>query len=146
MLKWLLSLFGSSEAGPPVTIESLQGTWLMVSVGKNGNFAPPQYFANSKILMVIKGDRYKVIANGNESDSGRIVFDPSKSPAHFDHHVTGGDDAGEVHLGIVRFRDGLLENCQGDKGCPRPKNFSRKRNDGASLATFKKQGRKEQAN
>ena len=137
MLQWLKSLFGSAGDETPVTLESLQGKWQMVSVGKNGNFAPPAMIASAKIFMIIEGDQYTVVTKGTKGDQGSLKLDTSKKPVHFDQHITLGDDAGSVHLGIVRFKDGLLENCQGDVGCPRPKDFARKRQDGASLASFR---------
>lgn len=138
MLQWFRSLFGGKEESPPVTLEALQGRWRMVSVGRNGNFAPPQAMANVKIVMTIQGENYFIESNGTKSDSGLIRLDTTQNPVHFDQVITGGDDAGNTHLGIVRFRDGLLENCQGEKGHPRPKDFARKRNDDASLASFRK--------
>jgi uncharacterized protein (TIGR03067 family) len=142
MLNWFRALFGGKDKDVelPVTLETLQGKWRMVSVGKNGNFAPPQFFANTKIFLLIEGDKYSVETNGNLGDVGKLVIDTSKSPVFFDQVVTGGSDAGKTHLGIVRFRDGLLENCQAEKGNPRPKDFNRKRKDNASLASFRKQG------
>jgi uncharacterized protein (TIGR03067 family) len=140
MLNWFRSLFGNKDEEMPVTIESLQGKWRMVSVGKNGNFAPPQFIANTRIFMLIDGDTYKVETNGSIGDVGKLVLDTTKSPVCFDQVITGGSDAGKTHLGIVRFRDGLLENCQAEKGNPRPKDFNRNRKDNASLASFRKQG------
>src|SRR5262245_44750611 len=138
MFKWLSSLFQAGEKAAPVTLEQLQGRWRMVSVGKNGNFAPPGMFANVKIMMVIEGSRYTVISNGEQGDGGTIQVDSTKSPAHFDQRIDRGDDAGKSHLGIIRFREGMLEHCQADKGRERPKDFSRKRKDDASLACFRK--------
>jgi uncharacterized protein (TIGR03067 family) len=138
LLKWLRSLFGGHDEEPSVSLDALQGKWRMVSVGKNGNFAPPQFIANAKIFMIIQGDQYSIVNDGDAGDRGTIRLDASQKPAHFDQHISAGKDAGKVHLGIVRFRDGMLENCQADKGRERPKDFARNRKDGASLACFKK--------
>ncbi len=137
MLNWLRSLFVRKNVVAPVTLESLQGKWRMVSVGKNGNFAPPAVIASKKTFLIIQGDQYSVITNDAKGDAGTIKLDTSKSPVHFDQHITSGSDKGQVHLGIVRFRVGLLENCQGDIGDPRPKDFARKRKDDASLVCFR---------
>jgi uncharacterized protein (TIGR03067 family) len=139
MMRWLKSLFGSTGDATPVTLESLQGRWRMVSVGKNGNFAPPAMIASAKIFMIIEGNDYRVVTDGRKGDQGTIKLDTSQEPVHFDQHITHGDDAGSVHLGIARFRDGMLENFQGDKGGPRPKRFVRQWDDGASLAAFRRE-------
>ncbi|PHS02348.1 MAG: hypothetical protein COA78_21460 [Blastopirellula sp.] len=141
MLKRLLSLFGSGKSTEtPVTLDALQGKWRMFSVGKNGNFAPPGVAYKAKIYMVIKGNAYQTITDGTPGDQGKIQLDESAKPVHFDQHITKGESAGDIHLGIVRICDGVLENCQGDAGNPRPKNFDKQRNDNASLASFKRVG------
>lgn len=139
MIGWLKSLFGSSAIDiTPVTLESLQGKWKMVSLGKNGNIAPAAMIENAEIYMHINGNKYTVITAGETGDQGTIKLDMSQQPVHFDQYIMQGEDAGDVHLGIVRFRDGILENFQGDKGKPRPKQFVRQWSDGASLAGFKR--------
>ncbi len=139
MLRWLQSLFGSGAGDEtPVTLEALQGKWKMVGVGKNGNFAPPAMVAKMKITMTVEGNRYTVTADGEVGDQGTIKLDTTQNPVHFDQHITAGSEAGLVHLGLVRLRDGLLENMQGETGAPRPKKFASKWNDGASLASFRK--------
>ena len=138
MIRWLKSLFGSSTNDKPVTLESLQGKWKMVGVGKNGNFAPPSFIAGAKIYMTIQGDRYVVTNDGTIGDRGVIKLDTTQSPVHFDQHVEDGDDAGSIHLGIVRFNDGILENLQAETGSPRPKKFATKWSDGASFAKFRR--------
>ncbi len=138
MIRWLQSLFGSPADSEPVTLESLQGKWKMVGVGKNGRFAPATFIANAKIYMTIQGDKYTVTNDGEIGDQGIIKLDTKQTPVHFDQHVKHGDDAGAVHLGIVRFNDGILENFQAEKGCPRPKKFVTKWSDGASFAKFRR--------
>ncbi len=58
--------------------------------------------ANMKIYMTIEGNRYTVTSDGKVGDRGTIKLDTTQSPVHFDQHITEGDDAGSVHLGIVR--------------------------------------------
>lgn len=140
MLKKLLSLIGmgNKAASKQVTTANLQGKWLMVSVGKNGNFAPKEVILGARIYMMIEGDRYTVTSNGKIGDRGIIHLDTSKNPVTFDQQITAGDDAGNKHLGIIRFVGEDLENCQAEAGSPRPKDFARRRSDGASLARFKR--------
>ena len=137
MFRWLKALFGYDADNTPVTLASLQGTWRMVSVGKNGRFAPKSFLAMARICITIEGDRYKVAVNGRVDGRGTIVLDESTSPALLDRHIEVGDDAGQVRLGIVRFRHGMLEEFIAEKGCPRPKQFVRRWNDGADLAIFR---------
>jgi uncharacterized protein (TIGR03067 family) len=138
VIRWLQSLLGSSADSEPVTLEALQGKWKMVGVGKNGRFAPASFLANAKIYMTIQGDMYSVTNNGTLGDQGIIKLDTNQTPVHFDQYIQKGEDAGDIHLGIVRFKDGVLENFQAENGSPRPNKFVTKWSDGASLAKFRR--------
>lgn len=114
--------------GEPVTLDTLQGRWRMIEVGKNGKFAPIFETALSNFVMEIAGDRFSFSSN----EGGRLHIDNATFPTAMDQI---GDD-GDTHRCIVRLIDGLLEICQGDVNKPRPKDFARARRDDASLVKF----------
>lgn len=128
-------VYGSAET---ITLNDLEGKWQMISAGKNGNFAPPGVTLGANICMFVADDRYTITQGGALGDKGTIQLDASKSPVHFDQHVTWGDDVGSVHLGIIQLANGELEHCQAKMGQPRPNDFSRDRTDDASLARFRR--------
>lgn len=129
---------GSEPDDVPVTLEALQGEWRMVSVGRNGNFAPAAVIQSSNIRMIITGNEYRVVNEGTIADQGTLVLDAANRPAHLDQHISHGAEAGSVRRGIVRLRDGLLEHFQGTSGGSRPEQFVREWSDGTSLAGFRR--------
>jgi uncharacterized protein (TIGR03067 family) len=108
-------------------LDDIQGEWKMVSVGKNGNFAPSMVMQNSDLRMVIDGERYSV--NGS---AGKIVLRSEGTSTIMDQL----DDNGDTHLCIVRLRNDELEICQGEVGDSRPVDFNPERSDDASLTRF----------
>jgi len=134
----LLSVFRRSNIQEHVTLDDLQGSWQMISCGQQGNFAPKDMLAAANIVLRIEGNKYFTSAGGTVDEKGALHVDSSKQPVRFDQHIEFGEDAGSVHKGIVRLRDGQLEHCQGEVGQPRPKDFARKRKDTASLVLFQR--------
>ena len=115
-----------------VTLEAMQGEWELVSIGRNGNFAPQHVIDNSRMTMSIDGDNMSVV----ESDgSSKLKVDNGVSPTQLDQL----DDDGDLHLCIVRIRNDELEICQGEVGKDRPTDFNPNRSDGASLVRYAKQ-------
>ena len=115
-----------------------QGTWRMVSVAKAGNFAAAEDMKSADISFEITGNDYNVSVGGKTVEAGTLKIDLRKSPAHMDQHVQEGADKGKKHLGLVRFVDGKLQNCQGDIGAPRPTTFDSSDNKAVSLAIFER--------
>jgi uncharacterized protein (TIGR03067 family) len=136
----LLGVFRKDNVQQHVTLDDLQGSWQMVSCGQQGNFGPKDMILAANIVIKIEGDRYSTSIRGEVEETGTLRVDSSRQPVHFDQHVESGEDAGNVHRGIVRLRNGQLEHCQGEIGQPRPKDFARKRKDTASLALFQRIG------
>ncbi|MDB4766939.1 hypothetical protein OAG71_04545, partial [bacterium] len=108
------------------------GLWSMVSVGRNGNFAPPDVIKRSAIAIAIIGNTFTVT---NTLKLSTVEIKNDVVPNELDQTA---DDDGETHLCIVRFRNGMLEICQAEVGKPRPTDFSHQRTDGASLTLFQK--------
>lgn len=114
-----------------VSLESLQGTWRMVSVGRNGNFAPQDGIEQANIVMKIDGSEFRMV---DDQAGGTFTLNRDAVPNEMNQIADDGDE----HLCIVRFRNHELEICQGDVGKPRPTAFRVKRRDGASLTRFKR--------
>jgi uncharacterized protein (TIGR03067 family) len=114
-----------------VSLESLQGTWRMVSLGRNGNFAPQQGIEQADIVMKIDGNQFRIVG---DQTGGTITLNCEVHP----NEMNQIDDDGDEHLCIVRFKNHELEICQGEVGKRRPTHFRANRRDGASLTRFKK--------
>ena len=114
-----------------VSLDHLQGLWRMVSVGRNGNFAPKEVIEKSNFTIAIVAN---TLTNTSALTMSRIEIKNDVVPNHLDQT----DEDGETHLCIVRLRNHHLEMCQGEVGKPRPIDFNRKRRDGASLVLFER--------
>lgn len=130
-------------ADPPATQEDpisarLQGSWKMISLGRDGAFDKPDDVSGAEIVFRIEGENYSVSAGGNSVEEGTLLVDEKQSPPHLDQKVSSGPDAGKSHLGIVRFTDDRLEHCQGGIDQPRPSGFESENAAGASLAIFER--------
>lgn len=121
-----------------VSLETLKGTWKMVSLGQNGDFEKLQDMAAADILLTIDGDKYTVSAGGKNQEEGTLKVDAGQTPVHLDQTLTSGDDSGKTHLGLVRLVDGRLENCQAAFDQPRPAGFESQKDSTASLAVFER--------
>jgi uncharacterized protein (TIGR03067 family) len=114
-----------------ISLQDMQGCWKMVSVGRNGNFAPPEFFEQEIVRFVIEGVRFAIEPRNT---TGTLKVDNSFEPVHFDRC----DDDGGVHLCIVRIRNDELEICESEIGADRPQSFDPERKDNASLTRFKR--------
>jgi uncharacterized protein (TIGR03067 family) len=114
-----------------VTLESIQGLWEMVSVGRNGNFAPPELIEQSQVAIAIVGNTSTMTKT---LELSTVKINNDFTPNHLDQT----DENGDKHLCIVRMRNGLLEICQAEVDKPRPSDFDHMRSDGASLTLFKR--------
>lgn len=112
-----------------VTLESIEGLWRMISVGRNGNFAPPEVIEKGNVTVAIVGN---TITPTDTLELSTIELNNNVIPNQLDQT----DQNGDKHLCIIRMRGGNLEICQGEVGKPRPTSFNRQRNDGASLTMF----------
>ena len=105
----------------------------MVSVGRNGKFAPPKVIAETGITIAIVGDTF---TDTNTLELTNVRLNNATIPNMLDQI----QDNGDAHLCIVRMRNQFLEICQADNGKPRPTDFAHARIDGATLALFERVG------
>ena len=112
-----------------LSLSDIQGRWRMVSVGRRGNFAPPEVLQSSEVVFEINGDAFTIPHTGT---TGRLMLSTSHTPVHLDQL----NDDGDNHKCIARIRNGELEICQAENGDERPANFNPNRHDNASLTRF----------
>lgn len=114
-----------------VSLDELQGLWRMISVGRNGNFAPKEVIEKSNFTIAIVSN---TLTDTSALTMSTIEVNNDVVPNHLDQT----DEDGETHLCLVRLRNNHLEMCQAEVGKPRPIDFNRKRRDGASLVLFER--------
>ena len=119
-------------------LESLQGTWSVVTLENDGTPSPPESVKGS--TFVVKGDRY-TLKGGQDTFRGTLKLDPTKKPKALDATFVDDDgkDKGKAQ-GIYELDGDRLRICwrEGDK---RPAEFASKPGSGARLIVLKRQGR-----
>jgi uncharacterized protein (TIGR03067 family) len=121
-------------AEPPKGDKDLDGDWEIVSVTHDGKQEPPQ---DAKPVLTIKGDTitFKV---KDESHTGTIKVDASKTPKTIDLTPDDGPEKGKTILGIYELKGDELRICHGEAGKDRPTEVSSKEGSGLSLAVLKR--------
>lgn len=82
------------EPAVPKELTPIQGNWVVTLF--NGE-APPV-----EIALVVKGNKYDNLVNGESVETGTVKFDASKTPAWFDLVIETGNDAGKLQLGVIQ--------------------------------------------
>ena len=130
-----LMLAGAQATQTPVPkgLESLQGTWSVMSV--NGEAAP----AGMDFTLTVTGDKYVSIQNGAVDERGTLKVDPTKKPMTIDFIITEGQDQGKTQLGLVEVTGDTVRFHLGGPGeGTRPADFTPGPGTGLIVATKKK--------
>jgi uncharacterized protein (TIGR03067 family) len=113
-------------------IETLQGTWNMVSLEMDGRKYPA---AGSQIA--IEGGCFTGLNMGAEY-SGTMVVDESASPKTFDVLFEKGPEEGNRSLGIYELDGDIWKICLGLTGKTRPTRFVSEPGSGHALEILKR--------
>jgi len=123
---------------PAPTLSDLQGTWRLTRVGKNGNKAPFFLMWLINLGLRVENNRYFILVKGEVIEEGTLTVTTRGDYSEFDQHVETGNDAGKMHLGLVRFVGKKLEHLQAEAGDPRPAGFPYSEKTRANMALMKR--------
>jgi uncharacterized protein (TIGR03067 family) len=115
--------------GDAVPLETLQGEWRVLEMGKRGRFAPIEELALANMRMRVSGECLTMLGSG---ETDKLIVNTTNFPTELDQ--IGAD--GETTRCIARMIDGQLELCQADPGKPRPLDFSRSRSNENTIVRF----------
>lgn len=121
-----------------VSLDAIQGDWKVVSLGRNGRFAPESHLASANMTFSISGRQFENLAESGTLELEKVTSSTSELPEAVVTHMDQRGSTGDLHKCIVRLVNGQMEVCQAEVGKPRPVDFKRKRKDGASLVRFEK--------
>jgi uncharacterized protein (TIGR03067 family) len=114
--------------------KDLDGDWEVVSAIQDGKEQPPP---DRKQLVSVMGEKI-VFKDGDETHTGALKLDPTKTPRTFDLTPDDGPEKGKTTRGIYEIKGDEMRVCHGDAGADRPKEFASKQGSGLALVTLKR--------
>jgi uncharacterized protein (TIGR03067 family) len=118
------------------TIDSLQGTWTMVSLVIDGEIVTEERVKTGNL--VIDGMEYRPELGAN-AVCATLKVDPTKSPMAIDFSFTAGTNKGKDAKGIFKLENDVLTICRGAAdGEDRPKEFTAPNDSGRLLVVWKR--------
>jgi uncharacterized protein (TIGR03067 family) len=113
-------------------LESLQGTWNIVSLEMDGQPMP-----SGEACIRIKSSRFTTTAMGGEY-SGRVELDESTSPKSFNLRFEQGPETGNTSYGIYELDGDTWKICLTLRGGTRPAKFATRPGSGLALEVLKR--------
>jgi uncharacterized protein (TIGR03067 family) len=113
-------------------IETLQGTWNIVSLEMDGRSMP-----SGEAAIRIQGSRFTTTAMGGEY-SGALEIDESASPKAFNLRFESGPEQGNTSHGIYQLEGDTWKICLTLRGGTRPGEFATKPGSGLALEFLKR--------
>lgn len=120
-------------AGAPAEIESLEGTWQLISATTDGQPADPEALNNVRVVI---RDGHHSVYFGEQVVAKEIAFtiDPTREPKHTTDTLPDGSRI----KGIYALDGDTLTSCVAPSGQERPVEFASKPGSGHTLRVFKR--------
>ena len=113
----------------------LEGTWVMVSVERDGRAIRPQ----TNLKMIYTGDKFVLRAGDDVVVAGTIKLDPTKKPKTIDTTYTEGPNKGQTLKGIYEVDGDTAKFCRaGEPDQDRPTEFKTKAGSGGLFSVYKR--------
>ncbi|HEV3163179.1 MAG TPA: TIGR03067 domain-containing protein [Isosphaeraceae bacterium] len=116
--------------------EKIKGTWVCVSMERNGKAIPEDQFKGNQLVM--DGETFAFSVGNRLVARGIRKLDPSQRPKAVDDTHTEGSFKGKTYLGIYELTDNTFKTCNGSAGQPRPKAFATTPGSGLLLVVYKR--------
>jgi uncharacterized protein (TIGR03067 family) len=139
-----LGLLGASmqAAGGPAGAADdrarLRGTWVCVSMERNGRPIPPDRYKDGKLVM--EGETFTYYQEGQVFTKGTRRLDPSASPKAVDDTHTFGPLKGKSYKGIYKLEGDTFVTCNGSAGQARPTAFTTTPGSNLLLIVYRREG------
>ena len=126
----------SLRTGETNDLDSMQGSWLVVSLIEKGKAVPGGELETLEI--VIDKDTFTTFEKGKVVVKYRIKLEPTKSPKQIDLTYLVGEDKGKTEPGIYTFAKDQLKVCLDEDKKGRPMVFEGKETQSYSVIVLKK--------
>jgi uncharacterized protein (TIGR03067 family) len=113
----------------------LEGTWVMVSVERDGRAIRPQ----TNLKMIYTADKFVLKSGDDVVVAGTIKLDPTKKPKTIDTTYTEGPNKGQTLKGIYEVDGDTAKFCRaGEPDQDRPTEFKTKAGSGGLFSVYKR--------
>lgn len=126
----------AAQTSPQAAADSaaLQGSWSMIAGAADGLPLPPDYVRQMR--RVFAGREVTVTMGEQLFFKATVVLNGSGPVRTIDYHMTGGQTAGALQLGIFAIAGDTVRFCFGAPNAPRPSDFTTTAGDGRTLSTW----------
>jgi uncharacterized protein (TIGR03067 family) len=124
-----------ATAGGGDDIKAMQGAWSATIAEIDGK-APTEAEAKLKLMLIVDGDKYRVLHNNEELSAGTLKLDTSKKPHTIDATHTTGNGKGMVQKGIYEIKGDTMTAVFAMFGKDRPTEFKTKEGSGESIVRY----------
>lgn len=139
----IIATNGPSNGGSSMSdLEKLRGTWLTVSLMNNGKTLVDEKSPQNEgpiTKLSYEGNQWMILVGGDTVANGIFSIDDTKKPKQIDIMDESGATNEKTALGIYEIDGDTYKYCLGAPGKPRPKDFTSKAGDGASLGVMKRE-------
>jgi uncharacterized protein (TIGR03067 family) len=125
-----------SAAGAGDDLKTMQGRWSATIAERNGKPAGDE-LKNLKLVLVVEGDTFRVLANDKVISAGKLKLDSSKSPRTMDATNTECLK-GVVQQAIYRIKGDTMTAVFAKPGTERPSEFKTKDGSEQSLIRYER--------
>jgi uncharacterized protein (TIGR03067 family) len=115
-------------------VKALQGAWTATITEIDGK-APTKEEAALKLVLVVQGEKYRVLHNKEEIQAGTYKIDATKTPHTIDVTHGVGPSKGMVQKGIYEIKEDTMTAVFAKPGKDRPTEFKTK--EGSEQAIVK---------
>jgi uncharacterized protein (TIGR03067 family) len=132
----LLAFIGvAATAGGGDDLKAMQGSWTATIAEMNGK-APPDDVAKLKLLLIVEGEKYRVMHNDEPISAGTLKLDATKTPRTIDATHTVGPTKGMVQKGIYEIKGDTMTAVFAKPGKDRPTEFKTKEGSEESIVRY----------
>jgi uncharacterized protein (TIGR03067 family) len=125
----------TAQESPADDAKQLQGTWVLVSLERDGKEVKPQKDTKA----IITGDKFIIKVGDKVIAGGTSKLDPSKTPKAVDTTYTEGPDKGKTFKGIYQLDGDMVKFCRaGSPEQERPTEFKTTADRGGLLSVYKR--------
>lgn len=117
-------------------LDALQGTWVAVSMERNGRPLPANRYQNGRLVM--EGEMFTYFDDDRVVTKGVRTLDPTQSPRALDDVHTFGPFKGKTYKGIYKLQGDTFTTCNGSAGSARPTSFATRPGTGLLLIVYKR--------